>query len=523
MVAHLLRLKLDLLRNSLKRSTMAVVGLVIGGLYGLGMLVLVLVGLVLLGSADLEIASTVIVLAGSAVILGWLVIPVLAAGVDMTLDPARFTTFAIPMRTLLTGLALSGLIGIPGAITALAALGTVGTWWRHPLAAVAAVVCAALAVMTCIVASRAMTAASSNLAASRRFKDVSGLVLLIPLMLLGPIIAGTSDVLRNFAEVLPALARTLSWTPLGAAWSVPADLAGGHYGAAGLKFLIAVGTLAGLLWLWKIFLARALVTPAHSGGARKTAGNIGFFRWFPATPTGAVAARSLTYWFRDPRYAAGLVISPLLPLVFVLVGVQSGSMFMLLFAGAIATYLMCWFISTDISYDNTAFALHVATGVSGAADRMGRALACAVIAVPLGIVYTVVGAALNDAWAYLPGTLGLTLALVGASLGLASVFSARFTYNVPAPGESPLKSKPGNSFSSVLVQMAGVTGVAVMVLPVAVLSIVGVLAQQAHLSWIALAVALVLGTLFLVLGIRWGGRIYDKRAPELLLAVSKDS
>ncbi|BAS09655.1 hypothetical protein AHiyo4_30770 [Arthrobacter sp. Hiyo4] len=51
---------------------------------------------------------------------------------DLTLDPARFTTSAIPMRQLLTGLALGGLIGIPGIATALVALATVWTWARGP-------------------------------------------------------------------------------------------------------------------------------------------------------------------------------------------------------------------------------------------------------------------------------------------------------------------------------------------------------------------------------------------------------
>ena len=55
----------------------------------------------------------------------------------MTLDPARFTTFAVPMPQLLAGLALGGLIGIPGLATALVALATVGTWSRSLPAAAA--------------------------------------------------------------------------------------------------------------------------------------------------------------------------------------------------------------------------------------------------------------------------------------------------------------------------------------------------------------------------------------------------
>ncbi|WP_434613150.1 transporter [Arthrobacter sp. A5] len=523
MVAHLLRLKLLLLRNSLRRSPMQLVGIVVGGLYGLGILVLAIVGLAALSAVELEVAKTVVVLAGAAVLVGWLVIPVLAAGVDMTLDPARFVTFAVPMRELLTGLALSGFLGVPGAVTLLAALGTIGTWWKHPAAMPAALVCAVLAVLTCIVASRAMTSASANLASSRRFKDLSGVVLIVPLVLLGPIITSLSQGLTNLAEYLPALARTVSWTPLGAAWSVPADLAAGAYGEAGLKFLMAVGTLAVLTWLWKISLAKALVTPAHSSGVSRGGGRLGFFKLFPGTPTGAVAARSLTYWFRDPRYSMGLIIAPVLPLVFMISGAGSGNYAVLDFAAAIAVGLLVWSISADISYDNTAFALHVATGVSGTADRAGRALACAVLALPLGLLYALVGAAVHGTWAFLPGSLGLMIGTLLSGLGLVSVFSARFTFNAPAPGDSPFKSRPGNGFAAGLMQLAGFAGFGVLVLPELVLVMVAQGTRQVLFAWLALAVGLVLGGVLFAGGLRVGGRLYTRRAPELLLAVSRDA
>lgn len=523
MVAHLLRLKLALLRNSLRRSPMQLVGIIIGALYGLGVLVMAITGLILLGAADVQLAKTVVVLAGSAVVLGWLVVPVLTAGVDMTLDPARFVTFAIPMGQLLAGLALSGFLGVPGAITLLASLGTLGTWSRNPLALAAALVCSVLAVLTCIVASRAMTSASTNLAASRRFKDVSGVILIVPLVLLGPIIASVTQGIRNFGEFLPSLAQTMSWTPLGAAWSVPADIAGGNAGQAAAKFVIAAATFALLVWLWKVSLAKALVSPAHSGGISRSGGKLGFFQYFPGTPTGAVAARCLTYWFRDPRYTAGLVIAPVLPLVFMVSSLKTGSLLVLDFAGAIAVFLLVWSVSSDVSYDNTAFALHIATGVDGVADRAGRALACAVLAVPLGLVYTVAGTAVNNSWAYLPGLLGLTLGLVMSGLGLASVFSALFTFNVAAPGDSPFKSRPGNNLATMLTQFAGFGGLGLLVLPELVLVIVALATRQPLLAWIALPVGLLLGAVVLVLGIRTGGRAYDRRAPELLLALTKDA
>ncbi|MBP2413910.1 ABC-2 type transport system permease protein [Arthrobacter stackebrandtii] len=526
MVAHLLKLKIDLLRNSIKRTPWQLVGLILGGLYGLGMLVMILVGLAALGAADTELIGTILVLAGAALFVGWLVIPVVLSGLDMTLDPARFTTYAIPMRSLLAGLALSSFIGIPGLITLVAAMGTAAAYWRHPVAAAAALVCGALAALTCVVASRAITAASTSLASSRRFKDVSGIVMLVPLMLLGPIMAGITTGLNDFSSYLPKLANTLSWTPLGAVWAVPADIARGAFGPAALKFLIALATLAVLAWIWKVCLAKALVTPAYGGSTSRSAGKMGFFGVFPQTPAGAVAARCLTYWFRDPRYSAGLIIAPLLPLVLVFAASQAGglaSMGLILgYGGAFAAFLVAWSISSDISYDNTAFALHLATGLSGRDDRTGRVMAAAVLALPLGLLFTLAGAIASGDWAAYPGMLGLMLAATGAGLGLASVFSAQFTMNVPLPGESPMKAKPGNSFFATLVQMGGFFGAAVLAAPVAVFLVIDLVQGQTAFAWAACAVGAVLAVVYVLVGIKVGAALYNKRAPELLLAVSVD-
>ena len=58
----------------------------------------------------------------------------------------------------------------------------------------------------------------------------------------------------------------------------------------------------------------------------------------------------------------------------------------------------------------------------------------------------------------LVATVGLVLGVVGSGLGLASVFSSRFTTNAPLPGESPMKTRPGNGLSSALIQLAGFGG-----------------------------------------------------------------
>lgn len=520
MVAHLLRLKLTLLRNSLKRSTAQLVGVILGGLYGLGMLAFLVSGLVFLGSADPELIRTILVIGGSATVLGWIVIPIAVSGVDMTLDPARFVTYTIPMRQLLAGLVLGGLVGIPGLVTLIAALTLVITWIRYPAAALTALVCGLLAVVLCVVASRLVTTAVSALTGSRRFKDVNGIVAFLPLFFLGPIIGGLAAGFQSSPGFAGKLADVLAWTPLGALWAAPADVAAGNPLLAVVRVLIGVATLAVFVLLWSRSLSHALVTPPYNAVTKKAGGNLGWFSRFPATPSGAVAARALTYWVRDPRYAASLILIPLLAVLLFLSGGGAGGAFA--FVGPIAAFLLAWAISADVSYDNTAFSLHLSTGVSGRDDRWGRAAALLVFALPATLVLTVVPLLIAGRMEDLPVMLGLALGFLLTGTGLSSFISARYTYNVPLPGESAFKAPPGTNFLMFVVQFGGWLVMLLLALPEIILTIVYFVSGDGLYGWLTLLVGVLLGGAVLLIGIRAGGRWYDRRAPELLLAVSRN-
>lgn len=520
MVAHLLRLKLTLLRNSFRRSPWQLIGLAIGGLYALGIAGICAAGLILLRSAEVELAQTFVVLGGAAAVLGWAVIPVVASAVDMTLDPARFTTFSVPMPKMLAGLALGGLIGIPGLATAIVALSTVGTWWRGPLDPVAALAGAILGVLTCIVLSRVVTTATAGLAASRRFKDASSLVFMIPLILLGPLVAVVARGVADSADFLPGFANTLSWTPLGAAWSLGGDVSAGNPGVAVLKLLIAVGTLGGLTWCWKVLLERALVTPPYAGSSRRKGGHLGLFGLLPATPAGAVTARSLTYWLRDPRYSGSLVVIPLLPVLMFFQGSQTGEYGVLTVMGPLTAFMLAWAISADVSYDNTAFALHLASGVRGLDDRLGRATACLVFALPVTVAFSIFPFMVTQDWINLPGVLGFSLGILLTGLGLASVVSARYTVAVPLPGDSPFKKPPGNVAQTLGVQFGGMGVLLLLVSPEGVLLLLQLVTGEPLFGWINLGVGPILGLVMFGTGVRLGGKWLDTRGPELLAQLS---
>ena len=81
MVAQFLRLKLRLLGNIFRRSPWQVVGIVLGLVYGVGLATLLFFGLVGLRFVeDVTVIRDVFVVAGAAVVLGFVVFP-LAFGV----------------------------------------------------------------------------------------------------------------------------------------------------------------------------------------------------------------------------------------------------------------------------------------------------------------------------------------------------------------------------------------------------------------------------------------------------------
>ncbi|QGQ20088.1 hypothetical protein GC089_13815 [Cellulomonas sp. JZ18] len=512
MVGHLVGLKLALLRNGLRRSAWQLVGLLVGALYGLGVLVLAAAGLVALSFQDAALRETVLVLLGSAVVLGWWVVPLVAFGVDATLDPRRFVTFGVPRRDLLVGLTLAGLIGVPGAVTALLALGTAGTWWREPLAVPAGLVGAALALAACLVGARASTAAFAGVVGRRRVRELVAVLAVLLLAMTGPIVGGLTDgVAALGAGGLARVVDVLAWTPLGAGWAVAPAVAAGDAGAAALRLLVALATVAVAYLVWDRALTRTLVEPVSASHEVKARG-LGWFARFPATPAGAIAARAATYWVRDPRYAMAVAIVPVVPLVMVV----SGAGDVVLAAGPLTGMLVGWSVSADVAYDGTAFWTHVAAPVRGAVDRRGRVVVAGVLGVLATVVVTVGTAAWADALEHLPALLGAGLGLLLTALGAASVVSAMVVYPVQQPGENPFSTKQGTSAVAFTSQLVGGTAVFVLTLPAIVLAVLAIVQGSAVLGWTAFAVGLLLGAALLVGGVVLGGRQLDRRAPDLL-------
>ena len=516
MVAHLVRLKLALLRNGVRRSAAALIGMVVGAVYGLGVVVLVLVALAgLRASGDPAVARTAVVLGGAALVLGWSLLPVVLFGVDPTLDPARFATFAVPERTLAAGLALAGLVGLPGAATVLVVLGSVvaGSWtWAGALAAILG---GFFGIVTCVLLSRIVTAAAAAVLGSRRGRDLAGAAGILLLLTIGPL-AGLLGDGRADPALLRDLARLVAWTPLGWAWAASGDVVAGHWGIAAVRLLLAGVLCVALFGAWHRLLVSVLRNPrASSGDGSHGHRGLGLLARLPGTPMGAIAARAGTYWVRDPRFNFPAVMTILLPAGLLVPGLGSGSGLALAAMPLVSAYLIGWGQHNDVGYDSTAFWMHVASGVDGVADRLGRLFPSGLMALVCVPGYALLGPLVGCSWALLPATLGAGIALALNGFAVACVTSAVKQYAVPAPGENPFSSRPGSVGVTLAVQ--AICGAAVFTLSLPALGLaVAAWFGVGWAGWSALVVGPVLGVVVLRVAARQGGRLFDRRQADLL-------
>jgi ABC-2 type transport system permease protein len=524
-VALLVRLRLTLLRNSLRRSVWRTVGVVLGLLYALAVVIAAGLGLIALRFVPTELAADVTVVVFALLTAGWLLMSLLVFGVDETVDPARFALLPVRARELMPGLLVGGLVSSPGVATVLLTAVQVVPWTRSLPATLAAVIAAPLGVATCFLLSRAATAAFASVLSSRRFRDFAfvalalvGLVFAVGGNLLGGLAEASPDRLRG---LLGMLASALGWTPFGWVWAVPADVGRGAWLVGLLRLAMAAGLVFALWRVWGHYLDRRLTEPVDGGGGlAKVGGGRWAARLYPATPAGAVATRTLAYWRRDPRYLAGIagfVIGPVILLVIPLVNPEGSFV-----VAAFAPVLLCWLIGAsmaqDLSYDGNALWLHASSGLRGADDRAGRAMSLLTVFAPVVVVLLVGAGLVSGRWDLMVPVTGLSIGFALAGVGVGAYVGVLWQWPAPPPGANPFQRSSSGGLPA-LASFA-VSNIATLVV---LLPTIGLTLAWFWYGWLGGPTVLVgtaTGVIVLRVGIRLGGSLLDRRWPEVLKALA---
>ena len=457
MAARILRLRLAVLLAPLRGGAGSAVRAAAGVLLLAAVVAVGCRGLLLLRSVDTTTAAVVTVLGGSAIVLGFIAAPLITGAVD-PLDARAFRTLGLAPGPLAATLAAAGVLSVPVlAVIPLAVCASL-MWTDRGVAWPPAVAGAVLGVLTCVLAARVFGAIAGRVLAPRRSRELTGLIALAVLVVVAPVVVFFASLQwdGNTPEALVAAVQVLADTPIGAAWALPVR-------PSVASIVVAVLTVVALAAAWWRLVDRAqhaIERPTVSRGS----GGLGWFAVTPGSPAGAVAARSLTYWFTDRRHLANLIVLPVAAAVamvpLLVVGVPFS--WVILIPAPLLALFLGWLPHNDLAYDSTAVWLHLATGVRGIADRVGRLVPVLVIGIAVLAITIPATVGLHGGWRMAPVMIGVCASLFLSGLGLSSITSAAAPSPVTRPGDSPFR-QPERTSAAGAVAQGGVLAVALIV------------------------------------------------------------
>ncbi len=524
MVAPLIAVRLRSQLSALRSSPWAMVGYILLVLMLLPLFVGLTVGLSYLRFLP-DVRSPLMLTAGAVLVLVWTFGSVLFFAMDDSVSPQRLVLFPLRSRDLLVPLLVSDLLTLPGVFTLLVCCGFMIGWATDPLLTITGIASTALGVVTGMLAGRILVTSLSRWLAARRSRDLLYVVLLLGLIAIswgGPLLSRGMFNLDLNREAIELVGDAAGWSPMGWAWSLPADLAAGRSGVAALRLALALVLLAAMIWLWSRQLDRALTSPLPSaGGGAPTVSSPWLDRLFPPNPAGAIAARNLRYLRRDPRRFASVLVIMATPFFVVFMNMVRDEKLIpefLWLVAALATWMGGISALQDTPMDGSALWLHAVSGIRGFEDRLGRLMANSLIYGGTFAMTMVLASTLLGAWGVFPFAFGLGLGTLIANQGMSLLISSFLNGTAPPPGTNPFASTSKGQGAAFLASVLQMIGSAILLLPAAGMAFASY--RFPLLGWLFLPVGPVLGLLAALGLISLGGRRLDRTWPEVLKAVT---
>jgi ABC-2 type transport system permease protein len=532
-VAQLLRLKLRLFANGFRRPLGYVILSGIGLAIAIASVIVISVGARALHGLDDDFVRRTIIIVGSYLSLVAFLLPFMLVRREL-LDPRGLRGFRYRYGSIALVLLMLSLIG---PVLLIVPIAWAPTWaWNEPQAVKVAQLAAPLLFLQGVLSVRLGVAAGAALANrerwSRRVRWIGTPILIIGLVVIVATVlpravhlpSGSSRVffvglmkISSFVHT-EQIAQALQWTPLGALWAAPSypvfRFAPFVDQAIWNGIIVAVVLLA----LW-VFAVRLVLRPTRRIPAERRGGTPGWFRRLPSTPAGAIAARSFTYWIRDPRYRAVLGFLPIIPIVIIVASLIGGIPIVWASLLPLPFMIVLVAVSTthnDIAYDSTAVWSHVAAQTRGLHDRLGRLgppLAAGLILIAVG---TPITALAHGDGRIAPVVFGVNIALLLGGVGVASGISAQLPYAAPRPGDPAFQQPQVQGSTGSGAQALALLATLLVGAPAIFSGVMWLIDQSLPWNWVSLVVGVLAGVAALFIGVRAGGAIFDRRGPELL-------
>ena len=519
MARLLVQLKLRLLTNALRASRGAKISFIASTFFAVLVAIGTFVVLAALRGQSAAVDQTAAVFTVFA--FGWLIAPLLSFGLDGTLDPATLALYPLRTGPLAVGLLAASATGAWPLANVIGLLGVTIGLAHGFLGELVAVLAVLLQVLFCIALARFVTTGMAGLLRSRRGKDLAAF-LVIPIFAL----------YEAFSQVVPRMAAEgkitaatfagidtwLRWLPPGLAAHAIQDASAGHVGAALLRLGLLAAVIVVLGGLWIRSLGRALVTVDTSTQSSAVRGAL--LPFARSGIRGTVAGRYLIYQRREPGSVVRWCIIAVVMAAASVSTIRTPTYHVALIVSAIVgAGMLSAFNANSIGMTGPAFGLEASALSGGRALRAyftGRAIALAIIAVPLLAVMSFGLAAFAGHPADWFWVVAIDLGGIGAALALSSVFTVTLAYPAEKRVGSPTpRSADGYGGQALVSGLGGFFGVAIVTAPVIIAVVFTHSVPAAARIPVLVVCAAGYGLALAWAGARIAARAAGRRLPEL--------
>ena len=396
--------------------------------------------------------SEVLYLVLTAVLLLWIVLPLLEFTANEGLDASKLILFPLTRAELMVSLLFSTLLDIPTIGLVLVLVAVIAGWAVSVPVAILACVTMLVFYIQVVGISQLVLALFMRVLQGRRFRDLSIIIIAIftsSCYLIQQFVLGGTRILHLYDNLQSAsFSPYLQWLPSGLAARSITQAIQGNWGASiatlGLLLLTSVLTL----YLWQFVLQRSLSASEVGGSARvrnrrrqqtsvvaagvQPASTSMWGRIIPPQVS-ALALKELKYFWRDPQLKAMMFQSVIYVAIFLVAPLLNpsssrfgGNGYVLLITPLIVLLFMLTLSLNTLGLERLSLTTLFLFPVAPQRILWGKNLAVATLGIVELVVLVSIGAFLSHAWNFVLPVLIGGLAGMGVTLGCGNFTSVYF-------------------------------------------------------------------------------------------------
>ncbi|GHO59318.1 hypothetical protein [Ktedonobacter robiniae] len=400
--------------------------------------------------------AEVLTLVLSGLFILWLTLPLFEYNVNEGLNVAKLVLFPLSREELMLSLLLSTLFDVPTLGMLLLCLAVIIGWASSPLVVLMSSVTMLIFFAQLIGCSQLVLALLGRVMQSRRFRDVS--ILLVGLfssscyLIQQLVFRGLGARQMIHALYDQAFSRYLQWLPPGMAAQVILQATRGNWLLSFVWLLPLLAITLLVLYLWQIVVERALTATEGAGAVRVRRAPASqralataaptmrsrLVHWLPEQ-TRAIALKDLKYYRRDPMLLR-LIIQSLISMVVLIVitlfsptrfgdGLQSS--WTVLAVPFYALFFVTSFSHNVLGLERQSLALLFIFPIKPQHLLLGKNLIAFVLGTLNLLIVILLGAYVAHSWEYVLPALTIGLAGLGIVLGCGNLSSVYFPSRMP--------------------------------------------------------------------------------------------